>query len=154
MWKKLLAILLVLLAVFSISKVGYTASVNNKSRYQVITPEKDYSATKKKTVLISGKAPQGTEIIIEVYNAIDLTGKNYSLTRLPKDEDYVLVSSKTIKSGAAGFGEEIELILGVNKIVVKFNVNGIPSVEKIFYYYEVERAVEALKNPSILYSTN
>lgn len=145
MWKRIMASIVVMIIVFSISTTGFAASASKTkpkvdiSKYQVITPEKRSSATDNKVVLISGKAPEGTKIIIDLYGAIDLTGNNYSLTKLPAKDDYIFISSKTTKSGAVGFGEEIELILGVNKIIITFDVNGVPSVEKILYYYEKEQ---------------
>lgn len=159
MWKKVMASIIVMIAVISISTVGFAASASNIkpkvdiTKYQVITPEKSSSASDKKVVLISGKAPEGTKIIIDVYGAIDLTGNNYSLEKLPGKDDYILISSKTTKSGALGFGEEVELILGVNKITVTFDVNGVPSVEKILYYYEKEQLEKSPRNSFIGSST-
>ncbi|MCF6464432.1 hypothetical protein [Clostridium sp. Cult2] len=155
MWKKLMTSLVVMIIILFISTVGFAASTNNTrprfdkvdiTKYQVITPENDSSATTKKVVLISGKAPEGTSIVIDVYGAIDLTGKNYSLTKLPDKDAYTHISTKTIKSGAVGFGEEIELILGINKIIITFDVNEVPSVEKILYCYEVAQAVDNLRS--------
>lgn len=155
MWKRIASSLLVFIVIFSLSTVGYAASSTNAkrkttkvdpSKYQVNTPEED-SSSNKKTVLISGKAPEGTNIIIEVYGAVDLTGKNYTLAKLPKNEDYILISTQNIKSGRAGFGEEIELIMGINKVIVTFNVKGVPSQERIIYYYEMERVEESANNP-------
>lgn len=145
MYRKLMIVLVVMIMIFSISTAGFAASINNTkpkatkvdtTKYQVITPEESSSSTTKKVVLISGKAPEGTNIIIDVYGAIDLTGKNYSLAKLPKEDDYTNISSVTIKAGDVGFGEEVELILGINKIIITFDVQGVPSVEKVFYCYE------------------
>lgn len=158
MWKKLTISLFIFAIIIFISSVGFAASTNNTkptvnkidaTKYQIITPEENLSATMKKIVLISGKAPEGTNIVIDVYGAIDLTGKNYSLTKLPDKDAYTLISRKTIKSGALGFGEEVELILGINKIIITFDVNGVPSVERILYRYEASQAVESLRNSPI-----
>lgn len=163
MWKKLISSVFVIIIIISISTVGHTASARNatpkvikvdKSKYQVITPSEYSSTPKKKVVLISGKAPEGTSITIEVYGAVDLTGKKYSLAKLPNKDDYILISDQTIKSGVAGFGEEVELVCGINKIIITFNVNGIPSVERILYYYEVEQVMDGLRRPSALPSMN
>ncbi|NLW40113.1 MAG: hypothetical protein GXY96_04185 [Tissierellia bacterium] len=148
MLKKLMASLLLFIIILSTSTVGFAAKAN-ASKYQVIIPEEDLSATQKKVVLISGKAPQGTSITIDVYGAIDLTGKKYSLIKLPEDDAYTLISSKTIEAGSLGFGEEVELILGVNKIIVKFNVEGAPVIEKILYYFEKEQVERSLRNTHI-----
>lgn len=140
MIKKLMTVLVAMILIFSIPTAGFAASNNlDTTKYQVITPEESSSATTKKVVLVSGKAPQGTNIIIDVYGAIDLTGKNYSLAELPQENDYTIISSVTIESGEVGFGEEVELILGINKIIVTFDVEGSPSVEKILYCYEKEQ---------------
>lgn len=153
-----MASLLLVIMVLSFSTAGFaqTGSQQNMknskvdiTKYQVILPEEDSIATQNKVVLISGKAPEGTSITIEVYGAIDLTGNNYSLIKLPEDDDYILVSSKTIEAGKLGFGEEIELILGINKVIIKFNVEGVPIVEKILYYFEKEQVEISLKNTLI-----
>lgn len=161
MWKKITISLFALILIFSISTAGYAASTNkvnpnaakvDVSKYQVNTPKENSSASKKKVVLVSGKAPEGTSVVIKVYGAVDLTGKNYTLAKLPKEDDYVIIpdSCKTVKSGPAGFGEEIELIMGINKVIVNFNVDGVPPVEKIIYYYEAEQLEKAINSPTRL----
>ncbi|HSH35063.1 hypothetical protein [Schnuerera sp.] len=152
MWKKLTISLVAIIMFFSISTVGFAAPTDNKvdiTKYQVITPEESSSATNNKVILISGKAPEGTDIIIDLYGAIDLTGGKYSLTNLPKEDDYSHISSINIKSGDIGFGEEVELILGINKIIITFDVEGVPTVEKIRYYYEKEQVEKSLTNSPI-----
>jgi|UPI0006B4B9A0 hypothetical protein len=150
MWKKISAVLFVFIIILSLSTNGYAVSMKNAkpkvdiSKYQVNVPKEDSSSSNKKTVLVSGNAPKDTSIVIDLYGAVDLTGENYTLAKLPKDDEYVLISSQTIKSGPAGFGEEIELIMGINKVIVTFNVDGVPAVEKIIYYYEAEQLDEAV----------
>lgn len=155
MWKKIAASLFAFIIILSLSTgsiVGYAASMRKAkpkvdiSKYQVSVPKEDSSSSNKKAALVSGSAPKGTSIVIDHYGAVDLTGKNYSLAKLPKDDEYVLISSQTIKSGQVGFGEEIELIMGINKIIVTFNVNGVPTVEKVIYYYEAEQLNETFNN--------
>lgn len=153
MWRKFIIGLFVFIMIISASTFGYASNVDS-SKYQVIAPEEEASASKNKVVLISGKAPEGTEVKIEVYGAIDLKGNKYSLAKLPEEEDYTLISSLDIESGALGFAEEVELISGINKIVINFNVDGISPIEKIIYHYEVQEVVESLRNTSILPSTN
>lgn len=135
--------LFIFIFTFLFSSIGLAISLDD-SKYQLIKPEEDLTATMKKVILISGKAPEGMDVLIDVYGAVDLTGKNYSLSKLPDDDIYTLISSKTVRSGALGFGEEIELILGINKVVIKFNISNIPSIEKIFYRYEASQIVESL----------
>lgn len=144
MFKKTIISMLIMLIILFAPIMGHVANANGTGptidfdKYQVFAPEEDALATTKKSVLISGKAPAGIEIIIDLYTAIDLTGNNYSLNRLPEEDNYILVSSNTIKSGALGFGEEIELILGINKLIITFNVKDGPIIERVIYYYEKE----------------
>lgn len=156
MWKKFTASLFILIGILSFSSIAYGANMNTSSvqvarrtdrnRYQVTVPSKNAVAIDKKTALISGKAPSGTSIVIEVYGTMDLTGKNFSLTNLPKNSDYILISKETIKAGQVGFAKEVELVSGINKVVVIFRVNGVNTVEKIFYVYDNALAEEAVKN--------
>ncbi len=157
MWKKIIASLFIIIGIFSFSSTGYGANMNTSSvqvarrtdrnRYQVTVPSEDAIATDKKTALISGKAPSGTNIVIEVYGTMDLTGKNFSLTNLPKSSDYILISKETIKAGQVGFAKEVELVSGINKVVVIFRVNGVNTVEKVYYVYDNALAEEAVRNP-------
>lgn len=140
MWKKMVASLFVLIVILSFSTIGYGTSMNKQNKYQVKSPEESSLLTEKVTV-VSGRAPEGTDIVIEVYGTADLTGKNYTLTKLPKEEDYLLISSETLKAGELGFAKEIKLITGINKIVVIFNVEEeIAPVGRIVYVYDKEVA--------------
>ena len=137
MRKKIISLFLMCIMVFSVCTVKTEAASGPKSRYQVNTPEAKMSTTKNK-VLVSGKAPAGTTVTIDVFGAIDLLGENFNLAKLPKDKDYILISSQNIKSGPVGFGEEVQLIKGVNKIIVTFDTKGVGSVQKIVYYYDTK----------------
>lgn len=132
MKRRVLSTILAFIMVFSIS----TASFATDGKYQVNTPKKGAVSTTKDTILISGKAPRGTSLSIDLYGAADIRGKNYTLANLPDDSDYVFISKQNIKSGAAGFGEEVKLIKGINKVIVSFKVDGVKSVQKIVYYYD------------------
>lgn len=133
MKKKLMAIFMSLVMVLSISSTGFAAS-----KYQVNTPKKGAISTTKGRVLVSGKAPRGTRISIDLYGAPNIAGKKYSLANLPKNKDYIFISRQNIRSGPAGFGEEIKLIKGINKIVVSFKAKGAGTVRKIVYYYDAK----------------
>ena len=138
MWKKVISSLFVLIVIFSFSTVGYGTSMDKADRYQVKAPEEGSLFTEKVTV-VSGRAPEGTNIVIEVHGTADLTGKNYTLTKLPKEGDYVCISSEVIKAGELGFAKEVKLVTGINKIVVIFKVDGgPPSVDKVVYVYDKE----------------
>lgn len=133
MKKRVLSTILVFIVIFSISTTSFASS---GSKYQVNTPKSGALSTTKGTILISGKAPRGTSVSIDVYGAADIRGRDYNLANLPKNSDYVFISKQNLKAGAAGFGEEVKLIKGINKIVVSFKVNGVNSVQKIVYYYD------------------
>lgn len=152
MWKRLVISLFVFMIIISISTIGFTANVD-PSKYEVVTPKDESSSSNNKAMLISGKAPKGTNIMIKVYGAIDLTGEEYSLAKLPRQEDYILTSSLDVETGALGFAEEVELIHGINKIIIDFNVNGIDPEERVIYYYEVDKLIETLRKPSTIPST-
>lgn len=153
MRRKVVALLLVLITITSISLCAFADDVDS-SKYQVILPEEEASAYKNKVMLVSGKAPVGTNISIELYGVVDLTGSKYSLVNLPNEEDYTLVSTLDIESGPLGFAEEIELISGINKIIVNFNVEGVSSIERIVYYYEAQQVFDTLRNTSVISTTN
>ena len=58
---------------------------------------------------------------------------------MPKEGDYVCISSEVIKAGELGFAKEVKLVTGINKIVVIFKVDGgPPSVDKVVYVYDKE----------------
>ena len=143
MWKKILASLFIGTSLLAISSVGNAATANTKinteqkvdiTKYQVINPEKKAYSTEDKIIFINGKAPSGTEITIEVYGTTDLTRKNFDLLKLPEEDDYIEISNDTIKSGNMGFfDKELELITGINKIIVRFDVEDVPEVEIMVY---------------------
>ena len=133
MKKTLRSILLSLLIIVSLS-----TSVSANGRYRVNTPKPAKYATTRNVVLISGRAPRNTRISIDVYGALNSRGKNYNLAHLPRDKDFILISRHNIKSGPLGFGREVKLIRGINKIVVTFRVRGVKPVQKIVYYYNTK----------------
>ncbi|HHV46609.1 MAG TPA: hypothetical protein GXX53_06905 [Tissierellia bacterium] len=153
MWRRFTALLFVLIIITSISSFAFADDVDS-SKYQVILPKEEASAYKNKVLLISGQAPIGTKVSIELYGVVDLTGSKYSLVNLPKKEDYTLISTIDVESGPLGFAKEIELIRGINKIIVNFNVEGIAPIERIVYYYEAQQIFETLKNSSVIPTAN
>ena len=143
MWKKVVSSLFVLIVILSFSTAGHGVAMNKENKYQVKSPEEKSLLTEKVTV-VSGRALEGTDIVIEVYGTADLTGKNYTLTKLPKAEDYVLIFSENLKAGELGFAKEIKLVTGINKIVVIFKAGTeSPSVGRIVYVYDEEVAGNA-----------
>lgn len=153
MWRKIVALLFALITITNISTIALADNVDS-SKYQVILPKEEASAYKNKVILISGQAPVGTKISIELYGVVDLTGNKYSLINLPNKDDYTLISTADIESGPLGFAKEVELISGINKIIVNFNVEGIDSVERIVYYYEAHQIFETLRNSSVIPTAN
>lgn len=153
MWRKIVALLFALITITNISTIALADNVDS-SKYQVILPKEEASAYKNKVILISGQAPVGTKISIELYGVVDLTGNKYSLINLPNKDDYTLISTSDIESGPLGFAKEVELIRGINKIIVNFNVEGIASVERIVYYYEAQQIFETLRNSSVIPTAN
>lgn len=143
--------LFVLIMILTIPNMGYAANARrNINNYQVNIPSDPATSTKEKVTLVSGNAPNGTEIVIEVYGTTDLTGKKFNLNKLPNDTDYILISSETIKSGRLGFAKEVELVNGINKVVVIFKVNGVPQEQRIIYVYDKALAEEAVKTLNLL----
>lgn len=128
--------LIVLALILTLPNISYGARLRSNNRYQVRTPQEATLSTGEKVTVISGTAPAGTNIVIEVYGTTDLTGKKFNLNRLPNEKDYILISSETIKSGSLGFGKEVQLVNGINKIVVIFKVKGGPKEQRIIYVYD------------------
>lgn len=130
MKKRMVSLSLLIMIIFLIGTPSYA-----NSKYTLIAPEKESTSTTRNTTLISGKAPLGTEVTINVYGASNITGKKFSLKNMPEEDDYILISKQNIKSGVLGFGEEVKLIKGINKIIVSFKVDGVESIQRIIYNY-------------------
>lgn len=135
MKRRVLSTILAFLMIFSISTTSFASG---NAKYQVNTPKKGAVSTTKGTMLISGKAPRGASVSIDLYGAADIRGKDYSLANLPEDSDYVFISKQNLTAGAAGFGEEVKLIKGINKVIVTFKADGVKPVQKIVYYYDAK----------------
>lgn len=142
MWKKLLASVFIGTVLLSVGNVSHatgshnikTASSVDLTKYQVLNPEKEAFSTEDKLVFVNGRAPSGTEIKIKTFGTTDLTRKNFDLFRLPTTEDYIEVSSETIVAGNMGFfDKELELVTGINKILIDFGVEGVPNRIIIVY---------------------
>lgn len=109
----------------------------NVKAYQITHPDKELSSKDDKIALINGKAPANTQIKITVYGTTDLTRKNFNLDKLPSEKDYIEISSETIKAGNTGFFQkQMDLVMGVNKIVINFEVEGVESKDYIIYVYD------------------
>lgn len=142
MLKKIMLSLLFVLCIFTFNLVdevsANTSSLNIKDPVEntVLSPSKSCFSTRNKAILISGKAPSGTTITIDVYGTTDLTRKNFNLDKLPTDNDYVLINSESVKAGNLGFYQrQMDLSNGINKIIVNFE-NQDSKMEFIVYFYD------------------
>ena len=146
MWKKLLASFFIGISLLAMSSVGHSQQVTNKvtieqktnkNKYRVTNPTKTSYSTEDKVAFINGTAPAKTSITIGVYGTTDLTKKNFNLDKLPTDKDYIEIFKETINSGNMGlFQKQLDLVMGVNKIVINFDIDGEKPYEIIVYVYD------------------
>ena len=146
MWKRLLVSLFIAMSLLGIKSVGHATELTNKAnielksdgkKYEITKPEKLSYSTENKVALINGKAPVKTSITIKVYGTTDITKKNFNLDKLPTDKDYIELFVETIKSGNMGlFQKQLDLVMGINKIIIDFNVEGESPKEIIVYVYD------------------
>lgn len=109
----------------------------DKTKYHLTKPEKNSYSTENKIAFIHGRAPSGTSITIEVYGTTDLTRKGFDLLNLPEEVDYIEIFTETIKSGNMGlFDKQLNLISGINKIIINYGVEGIDPEIIIIYVIE------------------
>ena len=115
------------------------------SKYEILTPEKSLYSTENKNLQLNGKAPSGSEIKLEVFGTTDLTRRNFNLTKLPSEKDYIQVTNEVITSGNMGFFQkQIELVMGMNKLVIDFGLEGVYPVEIIIFVYDKSVAQGAI----------
>lgn len=154
MLKRVMASVLVVLMLIMGTSFSYatpiTTTTKSKvtvdlSKYELFTPEKPLYSTENKNLQLSGKAPSGSEIKLEVFGTTDLTRKNFNLTKLPSEKDYIQVIDEVITSGNMGFFQkQIELVMGINKVIIDFGVEGVNPVEIIIYVYDKSVAQVAI----------
>ncbi|RKD32099.1 hypothetical protein [Thermohalobacter berrensis] len=117
-----------------------------------IVKPKNNLITVDRNVVLSGKGEEGTEIVVEVYSAKNVTEIEFDVNTLldTKDEDeYVLVSSENFKIGKLGyFAHELKLNLGKNKITLYVKEN--EEVKKVLTRHvvvtEISKAKEYINN--------
>ena len=139
MWKKLVVCTLIALCIIGIGIYNDTAHATevDTSKYEVLNPTKSSFSITDKVYLINGKAPTGTDVTIEVYGTTDLTKKSFNLDRLPSEDDYIEIFSETVTSGNMGFFQkQIDLVMGINKVVVIFDVEEVLPMEYIIFVYD------------------
>lgn len=136
MLKKIMISLLVLFAIINIGSISEATGVD-LSKYEIINPVEQSSSTLEKNILVNGKAPTGTNISIDVFITTDLTRKNFDLSKLPENKDYINRETVSLKAGNMGyFQHEISLGLGINKISLDFGVEGLEPREFIIYVFD------------------
>jgi hypothetical protein len=143
MIKRIIACFMIALTILSSSSFAYATNVD-ATKYAILNPEKTIYSTEDKVILINGKAPSGTEITLDIYATIDSTDlrkSNFDLNNLPSVEDYILITNDKVTSGNMGlFSKQLDLVKGINKIVIDYGVEGIEPVEIIVYVYNIDRA--------------
>ncbi len=115
------AIFVLLFLFIFCSALGSSTEAKNKESSVVITqPDEDSFTTDKKVAFLNGKAPAGKVLHITVYSTADLKGTKYDLSNLPKNGEWIEKSKEDITVGKLGlFDKQLELALGINKLVVK-----------------------------------
>ena len=139
MLKKLVVCILIALCFVTIDVFNDTAFATevDTSKYEVLSPTKSSFSITDKVYLINGKAPTGTDVTIDVYGTTDLTKKNFNLEHLPSEDDYIEIFSEIVTSGNMGFFQkQIDLVMGINKIVITFDVEDISPMEFIILVYD------------------
>lgn len=154
MMKKILVSLILAIAIFGFVKVGHATGAvppvqateqtvlapEIAALYQIIKPDKTIYSSSERVVLINGKAPSGTEITINIFGTTDLTRRSFNLERLPSEQDYILLVTEAATSGNMGFFQkQLDLVRGINKIVIDFGVEGLDKSEFIVYTYDLRR---------------
>lgn len=173
MFKKLLTVAIVLIAIGTTGTVGYADGGDDTTKSQgssieqtkteqtkvevveqkdleIVGPE-DKKTTTNNIVLLSGIGKEGTNVIIEVYSTVSINKDAFTLDNLPKDDEYILLWSEDFEITSIGsFAKELELKKGLYKIV--FNVKKDEEVEiKAIRYIQIkdiEEVKEALENVS------
>jgi len=139
--RRILAALLVIISIVGFSAVGF-ATNGEDSKYGIINPDKLSYSTTDRVVLINGKAPSDTAVSIDVYGTTDLTKKNFNLDKLPTQDDYILIETEEVTSGNLGlFQKKLDLVRGVNKLIINFDSQDVEPIEIIIYVYDAMRSV-------------
>lgn len=146
MWKRFLICFFIGISILTIGSTGYASAPANKSKVELKVDGKTYQekgsgknaySKEDKIALINGKAPARTPIKIKIYGTTDLTKKNFNLNKLPSDQDYIEIFNETIRSGNMGFFQKkLDLVLGINKIILDFSIDGESPKEIIIYVYD------------------
>ncbi|MGM0396122.1 MAG: hypothetical protein ACQEP4_03615 [Bacillota bacterium] len=146
MFKRTLASLMIMMAVLGFAGFSHASglttdtAISTRADYEIIKPERQIYSSSERVVLFNGKAPSGTEITIELYGTTDLTRRSFNLDRLPAPDDYILRTRETVTSGNLGFFQkQMDLVSGINKLVIDFGVEEVENKEFIVYKYDTVR---------------
>jgi hypothetical protein len=146
-FKKILLSLFVFFTIISFSFKSHAEVDINK--YEIISPIESTFSTTDTNIFINGKAPTGTDVNIDIYGTTDLTKKNFNLSKLPNEQDYINIDRVTVTSGNMGFFQnEISLVLGINKISLDFGIEELKPKEYIIYVYDKSMETQNIKNSS------
>ncbi|EOD00185.1 hypothetical protein [Caldisalinibacter kiritimatiensis] len=177
MLKKLFIGMLTIVVISTYSTVGYSIDGEDveelhkdkidvqvkteEKELEIISPENEL-ATSEKILLLSGKAEEGSEIIVEVYSLQEPKQVNFSLNGEESDnteevkEKYVIQYSKSFKVGELGyFAEELELKEGKNKIAIYLMEDNEPKSIVIRYVTvtnvdDAKKQLEEIDNMNLL----
>lgn len=135
MFRKTIIGLLIVLFIFGFANTSFASNVND--RYEIIKPEKLSFSSSERVVLINGRAPSGTQVSINIYGTTDLTRRSFNLDRLPSEQDYILIANEKITTGNLGlFQKQMDLVRGINKIIIDFGVTGVSNREFIIFTFD------------------
>lgn len=113
------------------------------AKYSITKPEKKAFSVEKKISFVNGIAPAGTSVSIKIYGTADLTGKKYNLATLPKPEEYIELAKYDVVVGKLGvFDKQLDLVTGINRVIVDFNVEGLDPVELIIFVHPMDPKTE------------
>lgn len=146
MLKKIIAVALVVTIMCTTGTIGYTARSNNRvNEIEILRPEEDRTATSESVVLVSGRAREGANVVLEVYSVPGIISRSYSLRDIPADKDLVLIGQERLRVGSLGtFAKEVELRLGLNKINIYLDTNSNNVITRYIYVTEISQAKRAL----------
>lgn len=144
MFKRTLASLMIMMAVLGFASFAHASTVTTgnaittRTDYEIIKPEREIFSSSERVVLINGRAPSGTEVTVELFGTTDLTRRSFNLDRLPAHEDYISIAKESVTSGNLGFFQkQMDLVSGINKLVIDFGVEGVENEEFIIYKYNL-----------------
>ena len=128
MFKKVLILAIIAIAVFAAGSVVYAQSETSYGRdtapvFELLS-DKEETKTFSKEYVISGNASEGTEVTVDLYwfsteDEKSIIAKKKTVEVSEKEGDWIFQQTEEFKVGASGiFVEPVTLNLGLNKIVI------------------------------------